>query len=130
MTNRYKLQVGLEDSAFRALGRGFTWGTATSAYQIEGATQEDGRGDSIWDVFSRQEGKVLNGDSGRQACDHYNRWEEDLGLIQSIGVDAYRFSIAWPRVQPLGLGALNQKGLAFYDRLVDGMLARGLQPHC
>ena len=123
------MQAGLGESAFRALGRGFTWGTATSAYQIEGATQEDGRGDSIWDVFSRQEGKVLNGDSGRQACDHYNRWEEDLGLIQGLGVDAYRFSIAWPRVQPLGLGALNQKGLAFYDRLVDGMLARGLQPH-
>ena len=129
MTNGYKTQIGLETPALRALGSGFAWGTATSAYQIEGATLEDGRGDSIWDAFARQDGKVLNGDSGRHACDHYNRWEEDLGLIKSLGVDAYRFSIAWPRVQPLGLGALNQKGLDFYDRLVDGMLARGLQPH-
>ena len=129
MTDRYNMQGGLTAAEQRGLGEGFTWGVATSAYQIEGATLEDGRGDSIWDVFARIPGKVLNGDSGQRACDHYHRWQEDLGIIKDLGVDAYRFSIAWPRVQPLGLGAFNQKGLDFYDRLVDGMLERGLQPH-
>jgi beta-glucosidase len=129
MTDRYNMQGSLTAAEQRGLGEGFTWGVATSAYQIEGATLEDGRGDSIWDVFARIPGKVLNGDSGQHACDHYHRWQEDLGIIKDLGVDAYRFSIAWPRVQPLGLGAFNQKGLDFYDRLVDGMLERGLQPH-
>ena len=129
MTNRDNMQGGLNAGVQRGLGEGFTWGVATSAYQVEGATLEDGRGDSIWDAFARIPGKVLNGDSGQHACDHYHRWQEDLGIIKDLGVDAYRFSIAWPRVQPLGLGAFNQKGLDFYDRLVDGMLERGLQPH-
>ncbi len=107
----------------------FQWGVATSAYQIEGAARQDGRGLSIWDTFSRTPGKVIHGDTGDVACDHYNRLESDLDLIQSLGVDAYRFSIAWPRVQPLGQGAYNAQGLAFYDRMVDGLLARGIKPH-
>lgn len=107
----------------------FHWGVATSAYQIEGAAKDGGRGPSIWDTYSHTPGKVLNGDTGDVACDHYHRLEEDLDLIQSLGVDSYRFSIAWPRVQPLGYGAWNPEGLAFYDRLVDGLLARGIAPH-
>jgi beta-glucosidase len=107
----------------------FVWGTATSAYQIEGAAAEDGRGPSIWDTFSHTPGKTLNGDTGDIACDHYHRYTEDLGLVAKMGLNAYRFSIAWPRVQPLGEGAWNEKGLAFYDRLVDAMLERGIAPH-
>ena len=107
----------------------FQWGIATSAYQIEGAARQDGRGMSIWDTFSSVTGKVTGGDTGDVACDHYNRLDSDLNLIQSLGVDAYRFSIAWPRVQPLGQGAYNAPGLAFYDRMVDGLLARGIKPH-
>jgi len=107
---------------------GFTWGVATSAYQIEGAAADEGRGPSIWDTFSHTPGKVVDGDTGDVACDHYHRWREDLDLIASLGVDAYRFSIAWPRVQPAGQGAWNEAGLAFYDRLVDGLLERGIRP--
>lgn len=107
----------------------FAWGTATSAYQIEGAAAEDGRGPSIWDTFSHTLGKTLNGDTGDVACDHYHRYAEDLDLVAKMGLNAYRFSIAWPRVQPLGEGAWNEQGLAFYDRLVDAMLARGIAPH-
>ena len=107
----------------------FAWGVATSAYQIEGATQTDGRGPSIWDTFSHTPGKTTNGDTGDMACDHYARWQSDLDLIQSLGVNAYRFSIAWPRVQPLGSGAYNPQGLGFYDKLIDGLLARGIAPH-
>ncbi|WP_027482519.1 GH1 family beta-glucosidase [Deinococcus pimensis] len=108
---------------------GFTFGVATSSYQIEGATRLDGRGQSIWDTFCREPGRILDGSSGDVACDHYHRWETDLDLIRDLGVSAYRFSIAWPRVQPGGRGAANEKGLDFYDRLVDGMLARGLAPY-
>ncbi|WP_345534491.1 GH1 family beta-glucosidase [Viridibacterium curvum] len=107
----------------------FVWGVATSAYQIEGAAKEDGRGLSIWDTFSHTPGKVLNGDTGDVACDHYHRWAEDLDIVAGLGVDAYRFSIAWPRVQPAGQGDWNEKGLDFYDRLVDRMLEMGLAPH-
>jgi beta-glucosidase len=107
----------------------FVWGTATSAYQIEGAAAEDGRGPSIWDTFSHTPGKTLNGDTGDIACDHYHRYAEDLDLVAQMGLNAYRFSIAWPRVQPLGEGEWNEKGLAFYDRLVDAMLERGIAPH-
>jgi beta-glucosidase len=107
----------------------FQWGVATSAYQIEGAAHQGGRGPSIWDTFSHTPGKVLHGDTGDIACDHYHHLETDLDLIQSLGVDAYRFSIAWPRVQPLGQDAWNEEGLLFYDRLVDGLLARGIAPH-
>ncbi|WP_207479094.1 GH1 family beta-glucosidase [Arenibaculum pallidiluteum] len=107
---------------------GFVWGCSTSSYQIEGAAQADGRGPSIWDTFSRTPGKVARGETGDVACDHYNRWPEDLDLMARAGMRAYRFSIAWPRVLPEGTGAVNTRGLDFYDRLVDGMLARGIAP--
>jgi len=107
----------------------FTFGVATSSYQIEGATQEGGRGPSIWDTFCREPGRISDGSSGDVACDHYHRWEHDLDLIRDLGVDAYRFSVAWPRVQPDGKGAVNAHGLDFYEHLVDGMLARGIQPY-
>ena len=106
----------------------FTWGVATSSYQIEGAANEGGRGKSIWDTFTRVPGAIINGDNGDVACDHYHRYNEDLDLIQWLGVNAYRFSIAWPRVIPLGTGAINQTGLDFYDRLIDGALERGITP--
>ena len=108
----------------------FVWGVATSAFQIEGAYEADGRSFSIWDTFCRTPGKVHNGDTGDVACDHYHLWERDLDLIKRLGVNAYRFSVAWPRVVPEGRGAVNEKGLDFYDRLVDGLLARGLKPYC
>ena len=108
---------------------GFRFGVATSSYQIEGATREDGRGDSIWDTFCREPGRISDGTSGDVACDHYHRWPQDLDLIASLGVDAYRFSVAWPRVVPTGSGAVNAAGLDFYERLVDGMLERGLRPY-
>jgi len=107
----------------------FVWGVATSAFQIEGATTEDGRGESIWDRFCATPGKVHNGDTGAPSCDHYHRMPQDVALMKTLGVDAYRFSIAWPRVQPDGAGAWNPAGLAFYDRLLDELLAAGIQPH-
>ncbi len=116
-------------SAMDTLSKNFIWGVATSAYQIEGGADAGGRGPSIWDTFSHTPGKTRNGDHGDIACDHYHRWPQDLELVRSLEVDAYRFSVAWPRVQPTGAGAWNAQGLDFYDRLVDRMLARGLQPH-
>jgi beta-glucosidase len=107
----------------------FVWGVATSAFQIEGATAEDGKGPSIWDRFCRQPGAIADHSNGDVACDHYHRWEQDLDLIAALGVDVYRFSISWPRVQPDGAGAWNEKGLDFYERLVDGMLERGIKPY-
>jgi beta-glucosidase len=106
---------------------GFVWGTATAAYQIEGAASEGGRVPSIWDTFCRGEGNVVNGDTGDVACDHYHRRTEDLDLMATLGIPAYRFSIAWPRVLP-EIGQPNQVGLAFYDRLVDGLLERDITP--
>jgi beta-glucosidase len=106
----------------------FVIGSATASYQIEGAVHEDGRGPSIWDTFSHTPGRTVNGDTGDIADDHYHRLDEDLDLMQELGLDAYRFSIAWPRIQPLGSGAWNPKGLEFYGRLVDGLLARGIRP--
>ena len=108
-------------------GPNFVFGTATAAYQIEGG-QIDGRGPCIWDTFAASPGNVKNADDGRNACDHYNRWPEDLDLIRDAGFDGYRFSIAWPRLFPEGTGAINQAGIDFYDRLIDGMLERGLKP--
>ena len=108
--------------------RGFVWGVSTSSYQIEGAWNEDGRGPSIWDTRSHLRGKVANGDTGDVACDHYHRYPEDIGLMKTLGVDAYRFSVAWPRVLPAGRGAPNEAGLAFYDRLIDGLLEAGIEP--
>jgi beta-glucosidase len=105
----------------------FLFGVATAAYQIEGAARVDGRKPSIWDAFAKMPGRVHNGDSGDVACDHYNRLDEDLDLIKAMGVEAYRFSIAWPRIIPEGVGRINEKGLDFYDRLVDGCKARGIK---
>ena len=107
---------------------GFRWGTATSAYQIEGATQEDGRGVSIWDTFSRLPGKIRDGANADIADDHYHLYKEDVALMKALGVSTYRFSIAWPRLFPEGRGVPNAKGLAFYDRLVDELLANGIMP--
>jgi len=112
----------------RALPEDFVWGVATAAYQIEGAHDVDGRGPSIWDTFCRQPGAIDNGDTGDVACDHYRRWPEDLDLVKELEAQAYRFSIAWPRVLPTGTGEVNPRGLAFYDELVDGMLERGITP--
>jgi beta-glucosidase len=107
---------------------GFLWGAATASYQIEGAVSEDGRGASIWDTFSHTPGRIRHEHTGDVACDHYHRWREDLDLAASLGLGAYRFSIAWPRVIPNGDGAVNLRGLDFYDRLVDGLLERGIAP--
>ena len=107
----------------------FVWGVATSAFQIEGAAQADGKGPSIWDEFCRVPGAIADGSNGDTACDHYHRLESDLDLLAGLRVDAYRFSIAWPRIQPFGAGAVNEAGLDFYERLVDGLLARGIRPY-
>ncbi|XQE83440.1 GH1 family beta-glucosidase [Streptomyces microflavus] len=111
-----------------ALPADFTWGVATAAYQIEGAVTEDGRSPSIWDTFSHTPGKIDNGDTGDVACDHYHRAPEDIGLVKQVGAEAYRFSLAWPRVVPDGDGPVNKAGLDFYDRLVDGLLEAGVTP--
>ena len=107
----------------------FVWGVATSAFQIEGAAAEDGRGPSIWDTFCRQPAAIADASNGNIACDHYHRLDADLDMIASLGVSAYRFSVSWPRVRPGGSGAWNEAGLAFYERLVDGLLARGIAPY-
>src|SRR5687767_15174980 len=103
--------------------RDFLWGAATSSYQIEGAWNEDGKGESIWDRFAHTPGKVKNGDTGDVACDHYHRWPDDIQLMQGLGVTAYRFSVSWPRIVPQRRGRVNPAGLDFYSRLVDGLLA-------
>jgi beta-glucosidase len=106
----------------------FVWGVATSSYQIEGAVTEDGRGDSVWDVFCRRPGAIRDGQTGDVAADHYHRWPQDVALMADLGVSAYRFSVAWPRVQPEGRGPAHKAGLDFYDRLTDALLARGITP--
>ncbi|WP_316395288.1 GH1 family beta-glucosidase [Bradyrhizobium sp. 33ap4] len=108
---------------------GFVWGTATSSYQVEGAVNEDGRGPSIWDTFTHTSGKIEDGSTGDRANDHYHRYKEDVRLIKDLGAKAYRFSIAWPRVFPDGTGTPNPKGLDFYNRLVDELLANGIEPY-
>ena len=112
----------------RTFPDGFIWGAATASYQIEGAHDEDGRSPSIWDTFARTPGKVLGGDTGDVACDHYHRYAEDVALMSDLGLDAYRFSVAWPRVIPTGTGAVNRAGLDFYSRLVDRLLEHGIRP--
>src|SRR4051794_26090338 len=107
---------------------GFLWGSATSSYQIEGAVSEDGRGESIWDRFSRVPGKVEDGTNGDVACDHYHRFPEDIAIMKRLGLQAYRFSIAWPRIQPAGRGQPNAKGLDFYRRIVDALLEAKIRP--
>ncbi|MDH3730912.1 MAG: family 1 glycosylhydrolase, partial [Acidimicrobiia bacterium] len=108
---------------------GFAWGVASSAYQIEGGVAADGRGPSIWDRFARTPGKTARGQTGDVACDHYNRYRQDVALMADLGVNAYRFSISWPRVLPNGRGTVNAAGLGFYDRLVDELLAAGITPY-
>jgi beta-glucosidase len=118
----------MAESAFLRFPKGFVWGTATAAYQIEGAWDEDGKGESIWDRFTATPGNTADGKNARVACDHYHRYEADLDLARELSPGAYRFSIAWPRIVPDGVGPVNPKGLAFYDRLVDAMLERGIRP--
>lgn len=106
----------------------FIWGSATSSYQIEGAWQEGGKGLSVWDAFAHTPGKITNGDTGDVACDHYHRFREDVALMADLGLDAYRFSIAWPRIQPTGYGEPNPEGLRFYSDLIDALLDHGITP--
>ena len=113
---------------FPLLPPGFRFGTSTASYQIEGAAAEDGRGPSIWDTFTAEPGRIVDGSTGEVACDHYHRVDEDVALMKELGTGGYRFSIAWPRIQPTGRGPANEKGLAFYDRLIDTLLAHGQQP--
>ena len=108
--------------------RDFFWGAATSAYQIEGATREDGRGLSVWDQFAATPGRTYQGETGERAVEHYHRMEQDVALMADLGLTAYRFSIAWPRIVPDGVGAVNQPGIDFYDRLVDQLLAHNITP--
>lgn len=108
----------------------FVWGTATASYQIEGGANEDGRAPSIWDMLCKTPGAIFEGHTGDIACDHYHRYKEDLALMKAIGLTGYRFSVSWPRVMPEGVGSVNEKGVAFYDRLVDELLAAGIQPWC
>jgi beta-glucosidase len=107
---------------------GFLWGVATASYQIEGAWQADGKGESIWDRFAHTPGKIIDGSNGDVACDHYYRWADDIALMKSLNIQSYRFSIAWPRILPAGRGQVNQAGLDFYSRLVDGLLAAHIVP--
>jgi beta-glucosidase len=122
-----ELRPGPEFPPIAALQRDFIWGVSTSSFQIEGATREDGRGPSVWDTYG-QKGRIANHDTGDVACDHYHRYPEDIRLMQQLGVQAYRFSVAWPRVLPRGCGTPNERGLAFYDRLIDAILAAGIEP--
>src|SRR5262249_33545579 len=114
--------------ATRTFPAGFYWGAATSAYQIEGAWNEDGKGKSIWDTYAHTPGKIKNGDTGDVANDHYRRYKEDVSLMKDMGAKAYRFSIAWPRIFPNGNGEPNPKGLDFYSRLVDEFRMAGIEP--
>jgi beta-glucosidase len=113
----------------RQFPEGFLWGTATAAYQIEGAWDEDGKGESIWDRFTHRPYTIQNGDTGDVACDHYHRMHEDVALMRALGLQSYRFSVSWPRVVPQGRGAVNEKGLDFYDRLVDNLLEANIAPN-
>jgi beta-glucosidase len=106
----------------------FAWGVATAAYQIEGAPLEDGKGASTWDMFTRKPGAIWNGQTGDVACDHYHRWQEDIAIMRGMGLKHYRLSLSWPRVMPDGAGRVNPAGLAFYDRLIDGLLEAGITP--
>lgn len=107
----------------------FVWGAASASYQIEGAWNEDGKGESIWDRFAHTPGKIVNDENGDEACDHYHRYRDDVRLMRQIGLNAYRFSISWPRVIPNGIGAVNEKGIDFYDRLVDALLEQNIEPY-
>lgn len=119
---------GQPETAQILLPPGFAWGTGTSAYQVEGAWNVDGKGESIWDRFSHTEGKIKNGDSGDVACDQYRLFEQDIALAKSLNLTAYRFSISWPRVQPRGRGEYNQAGIDFYNRVIDAVVQAGMEP--
>ena len=125
---RSLLTMSSTSDAFLSFPAGFVWGSATSSYQIEGAVDTGGRGPSIWDTFSAEDGRISDGSTGAVACDHYNRYIEDVALMKKLGLHAYRFSIAWPRVLPTGRGVVNGEGLDFYDRLVDELLGAGITP--
>ncbi len=114
--------------SYPQLPAGFVFGTSTASYQIEGAWDEDGKGPSIWDTFTAEPGRIRDGSTGKVACDHYHRYAEDVALMKRLGIGAYRFSIAWPRIQPDGSGPVNTAGLDFYDRLVDELVAAGIEP--
>jgi beta-glucosidase len=118
----------MESELLARFPAGFRWGASTAAYQIEGAWDEDGKGESIWDRFSHTPTRIEGGDTGDVACDHYHRWPEDVALMQELALDAYRFSISWPRLLPIGRGRINRAGLDFYSRLVDGLLEAGIEP--
>lgn len=107
----------------------FVWGAATSAYQIEGAVTEDGKGEHIWDVYTKEPGKIYSGHTGEVACDHYHRYKEDVQLMKAIGLKAYRFSIDWSRVLPEGYGRVNEKAIAFYNALIDELLENEIEPY-
>lgn len=107
----------------------FMWGAATSAYQIEGAVKEGGKGEHVWDVYVKEPGRIFEGHTGEAACDHYHRFHEDVVLMKEIGLKAYRFSIDWSRVLPEGRGAVNERGIAFYDALIDELLKEGIEPY-
>ena len=117
-----------KEGSVKTFPKDFIWGVASSSFQIEGATREDGRGPSIWDTFCMTPGRIADGSDGTIACDHYHLWERDLDLMKELGIKAYRFSIAWPRIFPEGRGRKEQRGIDFYKRLVDGMLERGIEP--
>lgn len=106
----------------------FIWGAASAAYQVEGAAFEDGKGLNIWDAFSHEKGKIFDGHNGDTACDQYNRLEEDLGVMEEIGLQSYRFSVSWARILPEGIGKANEKGIEFYNKLIDELVKRGIKP--
>jgi beta-glucosidase len=108
--------------------KGFAWGAATAAYQIEGAWNEDGKGESIWDRFAHTPGRINNGDTGDVACDHYHRYREDVALMRALNLNSYRFSLAWTRIQPSGSGPPNPRGIDFYSRLIDELLTANIRP--
>lgn len=114
---------------FMGFKKDFAWGTATASYQIEGAWNEDGKGESVWDVFCHEGGRIADNHTGDVACDHYHRYKEDIKLMKELGVNSYRFSISWPRILPKGVGEVNQKGVKFYSDLIDELLANGIEPY-
>src|SRR5258705_2518623 len=120
--------LGLSDADIAAFPAGFAWGAATAAYQIEGAADEGGRGPSIWDTFAHTPGRTSRGETGDVACDHYHRWQSDVDLIADLGLTAYRLSLSWSRLQPVGQGALNSEGVGFYRRLLMSLRERGVRP--
>jgi beta-glucosidase len=133
LSRRAIARLAASSAGLPALGRGaegFLWGTATASYQIEGATEEDGRGVSIWDTFSHTPGKTRNGDTGDIAVDSYHRYPEDIALMRDLGLKAYRFSIGWPRIFPQGTGVPNQKGIDHYRRFVEALRGAGIEPFC